>query len=52
MSLNVIGAGWGRSGTATLKVALERLGVGRCYHMLHLWLMLWHDGHLLCFFIF
>ena len=33
MALNVIGAGLGRTGTASLKVALEHLGVGRCYHM-------------------
>jgi hypothetical protein len=33
MALQVIGAGFGRTGTASLKVALERLGLGRCYHM-------------------
>lgn len=33
MSLKVVGAGLGRTGTASLKVALERLGIGRCYHM-------------------
>ncbi len=33
MSLKVIGAGLGRTGTASIKVALEQLGVGRCYHM-------------------
>ena len=33
MPLRVIGAGLGRTGTASLKVALEHLGVGRCYHM-------------------
>ena len=33
MALQVIGAGLGRTGTASLKVALEHLGVGRCYHM-------------------
>lgn len=33
MSLKIIGAGMGRTGTASLKVALETLGVGRCYHM-------------------
>jgi hypothetical protein len=33
MALTVIGAGLGRTGTASLKVALENLGVGRCYHM-------------------
>ncbi len=34
MSLAVIGAGFGRTGTLSLKVALERLGCGPCYHML------------------
>ncbi len=33
MALKVVGAGLGRTGTASLKVALEELGVGRCYHM-------------------
>lgn len=33
MPLKVIGAGMGRTGTASLKVALEQLGLGRCYHM-------------------
>lgn len=33
MALAVIGAGLGRTGTASLKVALEELGLGRCYHM-------------------
>ena len=33
MTLRVIGAGLGRTGTLSLKVALETLGVGRCYHM-------------------
>jgi len=33
MSMKIIGAGLGRTGTASLKVALETLGVGRCYHM-------------------
>ena len=32
--LLVIGAGFGRTGTATLKAALEQLGFGPCYHML------------------
>jgi hypothetical protein len=31
--LKVIGAGFGRTGTASLKVALEELGFGPCYHM-------------------
>lgn len=33
MALKVIGAGLGRTGTASLKVALEALGIGHCYHM-------------------
>jgi hypothetical protein len=33
MGLKVIGAGLGRTGTASLKMALEQLGFGRCYHM-------------------
>lgn len=33
MTLKIIGAGLGRTGTASLKVALEQLGIGRCYHM-------------------
>lgn len=33
MSLEIIGAGFGRTGTASLKYALERLGFGPCYHM-------------------
>src|SRR5215472_3519057 len=31
--LKVIGAGFGRTGTFSLKVALEELGFGPCYHM-------------------
>ena len=33
MSLAVIGAGFGRTGTMSLKLALEHLGLGPCYHM-------------------
>jgi hypothetical protein len=33
MSLKVIGAGFGRTGTLSLKRALEQLGFGPCYHM-------------------
>jgi hypothetical protein len=33
MTLKVIGAGLGRTGTASVKVALEQLLGGRCYHM-------------------
>lgn len=34
MPLSVIGAGFGRTGTLSLKSALETLGVGPCYHMI------------------
>lgn len=34
MSLKVIGAGFGRTGTLSLKLALEQLGFDPCYHML------------------
>jgi len=34
MALDVIGAGFGRTGTLSLKVALEQLGFGPCYHMM------------------
>jgi len=33
MTLQVIGAGLGRTGTLTLKTALEQLGFGPCHHM-------------------
>jgi len=36
MSLLVIGAGFGRTGTLSLKAALERLGLGPCHHMVEL----------------
>lgn len=34
MSLKVLGAGFGRTGTLSLKLALEILGLGPCYHMM------------------
>ena len=34
MSLQVIGTGFGRTGTLSLKLALEQLGFGPCYHMI------------------
>jgi hypothetical protein len=33
MTLQVIGSGFGRTGTKSLKVALEHLGFGPCHHM-------------------
>lgn len=32
--MKIIGAGFGRTGTASMKAALEHLGFGPCYHML------------------
>src|SRR5688572_16478800 len=34
MALKVIGAGLGRTGTLSMKLALEMLGLGPCYHMI------------------
>jgi hypothetical protein len=34
MPLSVIGAGFGRTGTMSLKLALDQLGFGPCYHMI------------------
>ena len=34
MALQIIGAGFGRTGTLSLKLALEQLGFGPCCHML------------------
>ncbi len=42
MSLEVIGAGFGRTGTMSLKVVLEQLGYSPCYHMVEL---LEHPDH-------
>jgi hypothetical protein len=33
MALSVIGAGFGRTGTESMKLALEMLGLGPCHHM-------------------
>ncbi len=36
MTIQIIGAGYGRTGTLSLKVALEMLGFQKCYHMIEL----------------
>lgn len=36
MSIKIIGTGMGRTGTHSLKLALEELGFGKCYHMAEL----------------
>ncbi len=33
MPLSIIGSGFGRTGTMSLKLALEQLGFGPCHHM-------------------
>lgn len=47
MTLHVIGAGFGRTGTLSMKAALEQLGYNKCHHMLEVFpsdeqLDLWH----------
>jgi hypothetical protein len=42
MALDVIGAGFGRTGTLSLKLALEHLGFSPCYHMVEVFS---HPGH-------
>ncbi|HEU0024424.1 MAG TPA: sulfotransferase, partial [Thermoleophilaceae bacterium] len=34
--MKMIGVGFGRSGTMSLKAALEELGAGPCFHMIDL----------------
>jgi hypothetical protein len=38
MALNVIGTGLGRTGTMSLKLALEALGLGPCHHMVEVFM--------------
>jgi Sulfotransferase domain len=42
--VKVIGAGFGRTGTMSLKVALESLGFGPCYHMTEVFAHPKHTG--------
>ena len=47
MALKIVGTGFGRTGTLSLKIALERLGVGPCYHMMEVFprpehVAMWH----------
>ena len=47
MALKVIGAGFGRTGTLSLKSALEKIGFGPCYHMIEVFprpdhVAMWH----------
>ena len=43
MPLKVIGAGLGRTGTLSLKMALEELGFVKCYHMIE---VIGHPDHI------
>lgn len=47
MALKVVGAGFGRTGTLSLKNALENIGFGPCYHMMEVFprpehVAMWH----------
>jgi len=47
--MKIIGAGFGRTGTKSMKEALERLGFGPCYHMFEVFrnpadIPVWHDA--------
>jgi len=42
MTLKIIGTGFGRTGSHSLKLALEMLGQGPCYHMMEVFA---HPGH-------
>jgi len=49
MSMQVIGAGFGRTGTLSLKAALEMLGFAPCYHMMEVFahpdhIQVWDDA--------
>ncbi len=49
MPLKIIGAGFGRTGTLSLKLALEQLGFGPCHHMVEVFgkndhIALWHNA--------
>ena len=49
MKIEVLGAGFGRTGTNSLKIALENIGYGPCYHMYEVankpdHVDLWNDG--------
>lgn len=49
MALQVIGAGFGRTGTLSLKTALEMLGFSPCYHMMEVFqnpshIRVWDDA--------
>ena len=47
MPLKIVGAGFGRTGTLSLKNALEKIGFGPCYHMMEVFprpehVAMWH----------
>lgn len=49
VTLSIIGAGFGRTGTLSLKTALEQLGQGPCHHMYEVrrspeQMVLWHQA--------
>ena len=49
MTLKIVGAGFGRTGTLSMKSALEMLGFGPCHHMMEVFgkpdhIALWQDA--------
>ena len=49
MNLKIVGAGFGRTGTLSMKSALEILGFGPCHHMMEVFgkpdhIALWQDA--------
>ena len=44
MGLKLIGAGLGRTGTLSIKLALEQLGLGPCYHMVEVFMNASHGS--------
>ncbi|HEY2480906.1 MAG TPA: sulfotransferase, partial [Caulobacteraceae bacterium] len=49
MALKIVGSGLGRSGTMSMKLALEQLGFGPCHHMIEVFqhpetVTLWEDA--------
>ncbi len=50
MAIQLIGAGFGRTGTLSLKTALEQIGFEKCYHMMEVGqnpshAKLWREAH-------
>ncbi len=40
--MEIVGVGFGRTGTTSTRIALNQLGFGPCYHMMEVFLRPWH----------